>query len=485
MIPVLMDLDNKERTELLERAKAEGYRAPPWYCDTDTQAIELEIAELERQLQEIEKQLASCSDDERGWMLQDDRSDLRADIYACRQQLENVIAQTPDEWLLIAYVEERLMNVKRLFDDDIVEEAYSEGVLSVARIGSDRLQINIDVHDEKLGKQISKLKDQQTKHIAMNGSPSLNLHLEMQRLIGEADAYFMSTDVLNEFLRLSNLPWKRVPKLVDAFVERFQRGEIPKPFTLSGAFHGLELGPGEITVLGGTPGIGKTAAAMQIVSELRRNHPDLPICIANAESSFDSMLMREIGREMTIPSSKIRRSDLTDEEKAKVVETAMKLKDSMKNIEWLSSEFNYVQICAITNKQPGLLVCDYLQKFAPSDQETRVGITMVMSALRQLAASGWAVLALSALNRTTIGQATTLAAFRDSSEIEYQSDAAYVLERMIKDDIEFVRLRCLKNRHDKPADISMDYHAATMEFTERFHEMGETADNLWGADDDQ
>ena len=477
MIQALMDLGNEQRTDLLEQAKAEGFVPSPWYCDTDIAALEAELAELEQHLLAIDEQLAGCdSKTPNRSTLWQKRLDVNDQISATRQFIANPVIQSADEWLLQAYVEDRLMNAKRV-PEDVKSEAFQDAILAIAKSGDEP---DIDA----LEIQIANTESEITKHVVMTGSHSEELYVRLHRLKGEMYAYYLSDDELADVVKKSQSPWKAAPKLIDAFLDRFKNGTLPKPYVLSGAFHGLEIGPGEITILGGYPGVGKTAAAMQIISELRRNHADVLVYIANAESSFDSMMMREIARTTGIPSSRIRRGELTNDEKAKIVAAAVELRKSMTNIEWLTSEFSYAQVCATSSEPPGLLVCDYLQKFAPATEETRVGITMVMSALRQFANNGWSVLALSALNRTTVGGSTNLAAFRDSSEIEYNADAAYILERRIQDDREFVRLNCLKNRHDKPTDIDMDYHPETMEFTERFQEIGETADNLWGADDD-
>jgi hypothetical protein len=469
-------LGNKERTELLKQAKAEGFQPSEWYQNPDLDALRAEIQACEDELQELNAKLHTTTDIDEQFMLRERIDDLRVTIRGNREEIENPIIQSDDEWLLQAFAENRLLKAKGI-PTNVGLEAYRDSVLAIAKSGNEP---DIDA----LETQIAKCKSEIIKHVVTTGSSSAELHITLHRLQGEIHACFMLDDELANIVKQSQSPWQSAPKLIDAFQSRFMTDSLPKPYVLSGAFRGLEIGPGMICVMGGGPGVGKTAASMQIISELRKNHPELPVYIANAESSFDSIMIREIVRLTQIPSSKIRRCELNDEEKAKIVAAAVELRKWMSGIVWLTSEFNYAQLCATSTKPRGLLVCDYLHKFAPSTEETRAGITMIMSALRQFANNGWSVLALSAINRTTTGGPANLAAFRDSSEIEYNADAAYILERRIQDNCEYVRLNCLKNRHDKPTDLNMDFHPETMEFTERFEEMGEIADQLWGGDDE-
>jgi hypothetical protein len=101
------------------------------------------------------------------------------------------------------------------------------------------------------------------------------------------------------------------------------------------------------------------------------------------------------------------------------------------------------------------------------------GIESVMDHLRAYAEGGWAVIALSATKRTEGGKhdATKLdqAAFRGSSEIEFQADAAYVLRDQsggAEGDRDML-LDCVKNRHGRRGSIDLRFIAGEMRFESR------------------
>jgi replicative DNA helicase len=95
-----------------------------------------------------------------------------------------------------------------------------------------------------------------------------------------------------------------------------------------------------------------------------------------------------------------------------------------------------------------------------------------MSILRQLAKQGHAVLALSATKRDAKGnhnsQELSLSSFKESGEVEYQADSAYVL----RDDgdhngLKFVRkvtLGHVKNRHGAKVDRELIFDMPAMRF---------------------
>ncbi len=101
----------------------------------------------------------------------------------------------------------------------------------------------------------------------------------------------------------------------------------------------------------------------------------------------------------------------------------------------------------------------------------RGSVDALMDYLRQFADAGCAVLAVSAVARTKdkrgrssyVGDGLSLASFRESSELEYGADTAYVLVPS-RDDPEAVTLRCLKHRHGQPVDVSLCFERRIQSF---------------------
>ena len=85
-----------------------------------------------------------------------------------------------------------------------------------------------------------------------------------------------------------------------------------------------------------------------------------------------------------------------------------------------------------------------------------------MDALRRLCDAGMAVLAVSAVNRSNYGKDAALAAFRESSELEYGADSAWLLIR--EGDSPAVTLRCVKNRHGRLEDVQVLFDGSKQEF---------------------
>ena len=106
-----------------------------------------------------------------------------------------------------------------------------------------------------------------------------------------------------------------------------------------------------------------------------------------------------------------------------------------------------------------------------ADARLRVNATMDM--LRQFAAEGCAVLALSAVGRsrdaagrsTYSAAAMSLASFRDSGELEYGADDSFLLAPVDDADPTVVRLSHLKCRHGAQRTVDLNFDRARQSFT--------------------
>ena len=104
-----------------------------------------------------------------------------------------------------------------------------------------------------------------------------------------------------------------------------------------------------------------------------------------------------------------------------------------------------------------VVILDYLQRFTLDDEdsEPRERIGRMMDALRRLASRGLAVIVVSALGRTRdragrssySGDGLSLASFRETSELEYGADDAFILAPIEERDPNRVRLHHFKARH--------------------------------------
>ena len=245
--------------------------------------------------------------------------------------------------------------------------------------------------------------------------------------------------------------------ILDPLYTRIATKQMPKLFKLGNALDGLEVGFGLVCTVGGPPGGGKTTLAMQVMAEAIEYQSDLRAVVANRETPMDVLLQREIARRSGVPSRAIRFGDCTDRQLEKTRVAVEEMRPLLSRVSSLDEPGELPMLRRLLNEKPGLLILDYIQKFAPSG-EVKEGITEVMSTARQFALAGWAVIALSATARTQTkgkssqdSQQLNLASFRDSSEIEYQSDAAYLIRDMEKQGSTATTrqtlIECVKNRH--------------------------------------
>ena len=254
-----------------------------------------------------------------------------------------------------------------------------------------------------------------------------------------------------------DLPTTPASRTLETLAEQISTGKMPQLFKLGEALNGLEIGYGLVAVVGAPPGAGKTTAAMQISFEAIEHNPDLRVVVANRESSMEVLLQRELVRRTGVSSKAIRFGKCSPSELSRIRTTVDELRPLVSRVYSLDEPAELPMLKRLSSEAPGLLILDYIQKFAPSG-EAKAGVTEVMTTCRQFARAGWAVLALSATARTqSKGRSTqdslqlNQASFRDSSEIEFQADAAYLIRDMEKPGstatTRSTLIECVKNRH--------------------------------------
>lgn len=268
-------------------------------------------------------------------------------------------------------------------------------------------------------------------------------------------------------------PTTRAAKLAVDYLQRINAGELPQLLPQRAALSGIEIGPGLVTPIGAPPGFGKTALAMQVMFDALELDPELRAVVANAETSFDVLVRRELTRRTRIKSNDIRFGRLTPHDLERINAEIGELIPRLQRVDVLNDPCNLVQLLRLKDEQPGLVVVDYLQKFSPTDKDARQGVNEVMAGLRGLAKLGWSVLCLSATKRDVNGRHDSkelnLSSFRESGEVEYNADSAYVLRDNgpvgDKPYIRHVTLGHVKNRHGEKKNHELRFHMPRMEFT--------------------
>jgi len=196
---------------------------------------------------------------------------------------------------------------------------------------------------------------------------------------------------------------------------------------------------GSISLVGGAPGVGKTAITMECAVEALRRDLEARLLIANVEMPVRALLDRQLARISGVPAEHVRSRTVLPEHQQHVQEATEVLASVAKRMTFMQGRFTVESLAdAVVGSRAGIVVLDYVQRVSSSKVTTsdpRLRVAAVMETLRQLADSGVAVLAVAALSRgrdagggsAYSGSGVSLASFRDSSDLEYGADDAYFL----------------------------------------------------------
>lgn len=263
--------------------------------------------------------------------------------------------------------------------------------------------------------------------------------------------------------------------MLDWWRTEVRDGPPPVRFKLGDGFDSVRLGPGRVVVVGGPPGTGKTALALQWVTDALREAAGASALIINVEMGPAALLERILARLTGIPLELIaeRRTEASPHGERLEVGFAT-LETFAARLHFLEPPFTWPNIVkGLKAVQPKLLMIDYLQRIgsgnATESDNARAAVSASMESARRTAEAGVAVLALSAVGRLGDGKGKYtglgLGSFRESSEIEYGADCAYVLTRDNPDDESALTLRHVKCRHGRPLDLPLRFHGEVMSFS--------------------
>jgi replicative DNA helicase len=237
----------------------------------------------------------------------------------------------------------------------------------------------------------------------------------------------------------------------------------------------VEIGPGLVTLLGGAPGAGKTALATQLLVDALRLTAELRAVVCNVETPPAVLLDRQLARLSGIDLSLIRHRRLGAEHAERIDQALHTLAPLTERLAFVRPPFDLANVVATVDAfEADLLLLDYIQRIPPpgAHADKRGAVNVTMDCLRQFADAGTAVIVVSAVGRTKdgkgrssyAGEGLNLASFRETSELEYGADDAFILTTD-DDQGEAVTLRHLKSRHGEPRDIGLTFHRRHQRFT--------------------
>jgi len=251
-------------------------------------------------------------------------------------------------------------------------------------------------------------------------------------------------------------------------------GKTPELWSVGdGELGRVEIGPGLVTLIGGAPGAGKTALTMQLVVDALRRNPTVRAMVANVEMPSDVLLDRQLARLSGIDATTIRRRQFDEQHADRLAEGLAKLEDLADRLAFVRPPFDLANVAASADDFGArLLVLDYVQRIGTPGQhgDKRGSVDAMMNFLRQFADAGIGLIVVAAVSRgkdskgRTTYDALNLASFRESSELEFGADDAYILMPEPKSDDVMV-LRHLKSRHGETRDIRLAFNRPHQRFT--------------------
>jgi replicative DNA helicase len=242
--------------------------------------------------------------------------------------------------------------------------------------------------------------------------------------------------------------------------------------------HGLN--PGNLIILAGRPGMGKTSLALNIAEHVAIRERK-GVGVFSLEMSEHEIVMRILSSESGIPYGRLRQGRLSDRDWTKLIDVRQRLSDAPI---WLDESANpsLLEVASKTRRLRGekkldLLVIDYLQlmQSGVAFESRNLEIGAITRGLKQLAKElGIPVIALSQLSRQPERRGSDhrpqLADLRESGSIEQDADlVAFIYRDEVynADDPEnqgAAELIVAKNRHGETGVIDLHFDGEITRF---------------------
>jgi replicative DNA helicase len=239
------------------------------------------------------------------------------------------------------------------------------------------------------------------------------------------------------------------------------------------------LHPGHLVIIGGRPGMGKSALAFNMAQNLAIRG-GRPVGIWSLEMTEQELALRMICSEADVPSAVLRKGYLSQGQWSRVIKAGRALAaapiyvDDTGGLSITQLEGRIRRACE--EQSLALAVVDYLQLVHPPagrrHENRNIEVGLVSGALKALAKDlGIPVMALSQLNRESTrrsGSRPTLADLRDSGAIEADADLVVLMHRehvynpaASPADAEAI---IAKYRHGPTGDVHLLWRAETTTF---------------------
>jgi replicative DNA helicase len=272
--------------------------------------------------------------------------------------------------------------------------------------------------------------------------------------------------------------FQAVADLLDNWRDDVLSGKPPTLYPIgAGELSRIEIGPGLVTLFGGAPGQGKTALTMQMVVDALILTPSLKALVCNVEMSPSTLLDRQLARLADLDLTLIRYRRLGAEHSTAMERGMNALESIADRLAFVRPPFDLANVARSADAfGADLLLLDYIQRIGAHGEhaDRRGAVDATMGSLRQFADAGVAIIVVAALarskdskGRSSYNDGLSLASFRETSELEYGADDAFILapEDGKGASSSFVTLKHLKSRHGEVRDIALSFDRPRQRFT--------------------
>lgn len=316
------------------------------------------------------------------------------------------------------------------------------------------------------------------------------LKTRLTEMLNEAENYFLSqaistsdTEKIDGVISLASYLQTDFYSEIDAAAQYSDR---------KSGFENLDLNqvwlPG-VYLLGGLPGLGKTAFAIQLLEQFARNGETCIYC--SLEMSRAEIMARIVARrnyqldadkKNPLSTTDIRRG-IFNRDKLSPVHKQLcdDLKISIMELddEDISAIIEKLEKFCSRVESPPIVVIDYLQMIRSDKDTAKMAIDEIVRKLKNFQRkTNTTFIVISSFNRENYNEEVTFKSFKESGGIEYTADVVFGMqintdgqgrtsaniEEGKKKNPRAVQLVCLKNRHGANYDVTFNYFPAVDTF---------------------
>jgi replicative DNA helicase len=228
---------------------------------------------------------------------------------------------------------------------------------------------------------------------------------------------------------------------------------------------------GNLVVVGGRPGMGKSALGLNFCID---GSPFAKYVFVSIEMSADELAERVIADMSNIENTKVRNAKLSFEQ-LELLSNKMYNQSDFHVIDTKDNNvFNLISLIKVLRAKYGIdvVVIDYLQKLDAGGRDLRTNVGLASTALKNFARElGITVIALAQLNRDGKNARPELTELKESGQIEQDADVVLFPFRPsyyedIKPEVEDAVVIIAKNRHGRLCDIPCTFTGGLTRYKE-------------------